>query len=275
MIVIYLDELIALNLISDYVVIKLTAKICGLDYKRRNIILALLFGIVYGVGSVYIGLLSAFLLKLTAGAAVYVIAFGLENTSIKNLAIFFIMASFFAGTLSAVYEHTGQSTVVFAVVFGVLYYGIAVAFDKLLVSPDMKNGLYKTAEIDCAAGRKIDIRVMIDTGNMLRDPFSGNNVMVVDKATLSKVFTERETALINKAEKYGALEALDGYEPDAESLKFIPVFYSVVGKENDVMLAFKPKSVRLGNKTRRDIVVALSPDKITADIGCAGIVGVV
>ena len=194
MYVLYLDQLAALNLISDFFVLKLTEKICGGSFKRKNIAAALIFGLIYGIGSVFYPILSALAVKIISGYIFYALAKGSYQVKVKDITVFFIISSFFAGAISAIYENMQSGVAVFILFFAIFYFLISYLFGNMLKSPDISDGVEKECEIVLKSGEKIGLRVLVDTGNMLKDPITGGRVLVVDRKIILPHLNIRERA---------------------------------------------------------------------------------
>ena len=83
-------------------------------------------------------------------------------------------------------------------------------------------------------GKEIELKTMMDTGNMLKEPISGNPVMVVEKNSLYNIIPKEilnniENILGGDFEKIPQ-ELKEEYIP---RLKIIP--FSSLGKQNEVL----------------------------------------
>ena len=97
----YVDRWFALNLLCDYLLCLLTARIAGLRYRRGSYLLAALFGTVYACVGLLPGwrFLAAPGWKLASGLVMGLIAFGSErHTLLCQLLFFAVSASDFSST---------------------------------------------------------------------------------------------------------------------------------------------------------------------------------
>ena len=97
--------------------------------------------------------------------------------------------------------------------------------------------------------------------------------MVADAKSLYPIFSDDEIAIIDTYLKEGAAYALMNAKYDDRSINFRPLSYTAVGSENGEMLAFKPECVRIGGRDRKDIIISIAPNEISADLGCSAIIG--
>ena len=93
--VIYLDVLLAINGIVDYILLRAAAKLTGHPRNRLRILLAAALGAVYAVvvclpGAAWLGHGG---LKLAVGVGMALIVFGWNRSSVRKTLIFFLLAA--------------------------------------------------------------------------------------------------------------------------------------------------------------------------------------
>lgn len=102
-------------------------------------------------------------------------------------------------------------------------------------------------------GLSTDLSALLDTGNMLVDPISGNPVLVVETSSLQEVLPT-EMIDLNKILARGGFpenSALN-FSPDwAARIRFIT--YTSVGREKGFLLGFRPDEVILLQKEPRKL----------------------
>ena len=100
-------------------------------------------------------------------------------------------------------------------------------------------------------GRELKVLALRDTGNTLRDPITGEPVLVAgtDVATELLGLTEYQIAHPVETLARGAVPGL----------RLIP--YHSVGRSGGMMLALRMKDTSVG-KIRGDVIVAFAPEKI-------------
>lgn len=96
-------------------------------------------------------------------------------------------------------------------------------------------------------GKKLRIYAFRDTGNTLRDPISGETVLVVSPEIAEALVGLNRAQL---ADPIGSVTLQPG-------LRLVP--YHTVGKRNGLMLAMRVSDVRVGNRSYSRIV-AFAPD---------------
>lgn len=184
---IYIDELIILNFIIDFLILKTTSSIIMLNTKTSRLIIS---SIVGEISLLYLFVsfnnIELTLFKLLIGIIMNLISFGYINLKdfIKNL-LYFYMFSFFLG--------------------GILYYLKIESLVKykyyLLLIPIIMNILKKLTynlkniiklrhkvTIYLKNGNVLYLNGYMDTGNTLVDPYTNKNVIIINKDIKEKFF---------------------------------------------------------------------------------------
>ena len=207
---VYLDILIILNTLVNYFILLAVDKILRIHSKRWRILLG---GAVGGLSSLLLfienlGVIMT-LLKIITAIFMTVITFGLKPIKrlLKSVFLLFAITFLFGGLMFAVYIFLDKDILIYS--NGIVYFDIDLTFliictvisyvvitiiskitDKK--APKSKE-YYVTVE---NAGKTISCTSLMDTGNNLREPFSGYPVIMLDKEVFCKVFTEEKIRLI-------------------------------------------------------------------------------
>ena len=109
--VIYLDSLFGLNLLIDYCLVLVSARVCGVVLHRWRYALAALIGALYAALMVLpgFGWLANGMMKLALGAAMALIAFGGETHLVRCTVVFFAVSAAFGGAVYAASMLAGVS----------------------------------------------------------------------------------------------------------------------------------------------------------------------
>ena len=109
--VIYLDSLFGLNLLIDYCLVLVSARVCGVVLRRWRYALAALIGALYAALMVLpgFGWLANGIMKLALGAAMALIAFGGEAHLVRCTVVFFAVSAAFGGAVYAASMLAGVS----------------------------------------------------------------------------------------------------------------------------------------------------------------------
>lgn len=256
--VVYIDSLFFLNLAADYLLCLSAGRICALQLKRWRYFLAALLGALYAVAAVLpgLGLLAAPYLKIPAGLAMGLIAYGAERSPLRCTAVFFGISAAFGGALWALSMASGgEGTAVlslkslifsFALCYGLfrlIFRRRAALMEKRLVS----------VEADFS-GRSARFTALLDTGNSLSDPATGAPVMIACAHALAPLLPE-SAALLAKLPPVEAVELCAALPELRGRLRLIP--YTAVGASG-LLPAFRPDCARLDGKEEKGLVIAIS-----------------
>ena len=101
-----------------------------------------------------------------------------------------------------------------------------------------KNDMYYNVKI-CLNEKSIYTKVMVDTGNFLKDPINKIPVMIIEKNVLTKIIPNY---ILENLEEivYGKYLDLKEFLP---KIRIIP--YSSIGKENGIMVGVKVDNVTI------------------------------
>ena len=224
---IYIDELIILNFIIDFLILKTTSKILKLNTTRLKIILSSLFGEI-SLLYLFINLnnIELTIFKLLIGIIMNLIAFGFNDIKefVKNLIYFYMFSFFLGGTL---YYLKIESLVKYQ------YYLLLIPLIMNILkyfTYNLKNiiSLRHKVTIYLKNGKILYLNGYMDTGNTLKDPYSNKNVIIINK------------------------EINENY--------FLVPFKTI--DNSSLIKCFKPKKVYIdGLGERNDIVVGISNKK--------------
>ena len=194
--VIYLDSLFGLNLLIDYCLVLVSARVCGVVLHRWRYALAALIGALYAALMVLpgFGWLANGMMKLALGAAMALIAFGGEVHLVRCTVVFFAVSAAFGGAVYAASMLAGVSpgsgalvTVsgrVLALSFAACYAAVSLVFRRRAMAADRE---VRTVTVTLA-GRSVTLRALRDSGNDLHDPVSGLPAAVVERAAVLPLF---------------------------------------------------------------------------------------
>jgi len=273
--VVYLDLLFAVNLIANYLLLLITARIGGGGIRKLPFFLSALFG--SGYASIQIcGLdfLGHPLCKLGAGALMPLIAWGNKRGLLRYTLLFFGASAALGGMVWAV-ELFGGSRLTLE--HGVLYswidvrllllililsYGAIVAiFDRIFV-----HSRREMVDIHITVGeRTVTLVGLLDTGNTLTEPATNRPVLVADGRALRNVIP-RDLSLERPIE---AMEKLN--ENNVKGFYLLP--YRAVGIKNGMLLAVRADRVEIGKRLKRNVLIALSPTPISDGGGYQALIG--
>ena len=287
--VVYIDELFFLNLIINYLLLLSSAMLCGSHIKRPRILAGAAAGALYACFTFFpeLHFFYTFLAKTAFSALMSLIAYGFHDwrAFLRRTLIFYVVSFAFAGAMMALFKLTNPANA--AVRNGVLYAGIsstvliAVALGAyLLMTLLLKNAPKlsehappRTAVAITLYGKTIELEAMVDTGNRLSDPVTNDRIVVVEYPRVRDALPHGMRAVLDVfgvSDAAGTLRMLAnaGY---GEGFRLIP--FSAIGTKHGLLLALRADSVREGNKTAEEALVALTENDLSEETGCGAVIG--
>lgn len=252
---VYVDVLITVNVFIDFFLILCTKKSLHLNATYKRMIL----GAVLGGGLSLVALVPklSFVINIIidiAGACIIVFtAFGKCSglLYVKRVVVYFSFSFLFCGIMMFIcstFKPTGM-----AIINDVVYFNISpvvlimltlicyyiLRLIKKFAGTDL-GGDVRNIEI-VADDKKICFAAKVDTGCNLREPFSGNLVIVVEK------------------------KLLDGFSPSDSKKRIIP-FSSLGG--SGIIEGFLPKEIKIdGIKYTDNVYVGICENVIKGEVG--------
>ena len=252
--VIYLDEVLV-RLCGDFLVNLLllwaTALITKLRRPRRRLVSGAAFGTIYELA--YLGaswrrwkgfaFFASPLVMFAVFAAMLFIAFGpLKFRRLLTVGGYFILIGLITSGagLVASYMFAESSLVKYITAFAAILvvaelgWGVVhkVVWQELLHVPiTVKLG-----------SKEVEIEALLDTANHLRDPLTGENVIIVEAEALSPLLPEDFLSVVSAKEfDFSDLTLAVANTPWANRFRLLP--YTSIGMEHGMLIGFRPDEV--------------------------------
>ena len=270
---IYLDVVFALNGAVNFLLLCASGRLCGAAARRIRLLAAAILGAVYACATFLpgFGFLAGGLWRCAALAAMVYLAFGSRclTPGAVFLALSLAMGGLvllLGGALGApirllegrAYYALGLPTLVLTA--GAFYLGAWL----LLQGSVADAGGLAPARLRLGESSTV-LTVLRDTGNTLRDPFTGRPVPVVEGAVFER--------LIGLSLADDAISAMQTLREKAPALKTRLIPYRAVGTSRALLLAVRCDSLRVGRREQRDIYVAVSPTRVSEHGQYEGLIG--
>lgn len=261
MIEIYAEYLFLENFVMNFIILHITSYFC--KYQGRTFKL----GLGAAVGALYsfiiffpsLHFLLSFSMKLVASMLIIIISFTPQRFRdfFKYLSVFYLVSFVFGGTAFAFFYFTNFNTILSNGIFysnnfsfRALFYSVSVAYILIIVSIGFiknkfnKENLYKQIIIEFDSKKK-EINALIDTGNTLADPISQFPVIVVEYKAIEELLPDGIKDIFsgdnsNKLEEVSTIIQNSNW---MNRFRIIP--FTSLGKENGILIGFKPDSVML------------------------------
>lgn len=253
---VYVDLLFALNLAINYLLLRGSAAIGGVCTVFWRLLAAAALGGVYAVAAVLpgLGFLQGWLFQALCVGLMLPVAFGLKRNTIKQ-GLFFLALSFaFGGVVLLVVQAAEPDCVMLK---GRAYYAVSMPAMLLLagVCYFIAGAILKGCGTHTGGdiipvkllleGRELELYALRDTGNTLRDPMTGQTVMVVDGQQLLRLFPAVSLGQEAFTDPPQAMQELAQWYPGC---RFCLLSYRAVGVEAGLLLAVRCRG-KFGKKT--------------------------
>lgn len=278
--IIYGDVLFVLNLVLDYGLLLVTARIAGVPFVRLRLLCGAVFGASYAL-AVFLpgcGVLSAVPVRIAAGMGMALIAYGRTPRMLRLLLILTAVTAALGGGVLALTDLGGAT----------LYEGVATTqadfFAVVLIASALCAGLgilfrrwgQKVGKQELAyiqvffEGKSTAFRAMVDSGNMLSDR-RDRGVIVVTVAVIERLLP-----------KGTRLSAEQVQHPSAMFEAFTELFgcgrvqlisYCSVGVSDGLMAAIRPDRVTVNGQEAGELLLAVSPGPVSDTGVYEGLIG--
>lgn len=252
--VVYLDTLVLLNLLLDYLLLLLTGRIAGAALKRWRLLLGALLGGLYAGAIFWPGwpFLAHPLVRLGTGVLMVLIAYGSERRLPRLIILFFALSAALAGGLYAL-ELLGIRITLdirYILLFAVGAYCLLSLAGRKLARHGPRELRPVVVTLD---GRRARLTALVDSGNTLTDPMTGKGVMVAEGRRLAPLLPP-EADFDRPCQCFPALR---------EPRRFRLLPYRAVGVDQGLLLAVRADSVSVAGRDLGPRLVALSPTPVS------------
>ncbi len=248
---IYLDVILLENICMNYIILFATGLIAKVNIKQFRVILSSLLGGIYAILTfapileIYSNIIFKFLISIIM---VY-IAFNPKNIKIliREIILFYLISFAFGGCAFCLLYFikpqdilmrngylTGTYPIKIALLGGIVGFVIVNVAFKLVKAKISKNDMFCDVEI-FFKDKSVQIKAMIDTGNLLKDPISGMPVIVVEKSKLENIIPRGIIDNLNIILGGGKEEVLSNEEQEYLP-KFRVIPFSSLGKQNRIII---------------------------------------
>lgn len=255
---IYLDIVLIENLCMNYIILFATGFIMKIKLHHIRIILSALVGGIYAILS-YMEIFpfySTMVVKIILSVCMVYIAFfpkGIKSL-LKHLVMFYLVSFAFGGCAFALLYfikpedifmingvYVGTYPIKIALLGGVVGFVITYIAFKVVKSRMTKKSLIHDVEIKIEE-KTIKIKALLDTGNGLKEPITGEPVIVVERDRLYGILPGN---ILNNIDKiiggdWGNLEEDIEYRT-----RFRVIPFKSIGKQNGMLLGFRVDEVNV------------------------------
>lgn len=250
---VYLDLVVLLNFLVDLLLLLGTNRLSGFPPGWKRVIPGAVIGGIYAGVCMMPGFsfLGNWLWRLTFLGLMAATAFGLDRTALKRCGVFVLLSMAMGG----IFVNFSRGDILGLLAAAVLVWILCgIGFGGRIggreyVPLEIRNG-----------DRRIRLTALRDTGNTLRDPVSGEEVLVIDAAAAEELTGLTAAELTRPLESMGKLPGL----------RLIP--YRSVGQPCGMLLAKRFEDVKIG-QWKGAAVVAFAPQSIGRGEGYRALTG--
>ena len=264
---VYVDLLFGVNALINYLLLQGSAMLGGCPVRLWRLLSAAALGGGYAVAAFLPGLawLQGPVFQLLFAGLMLLTAFGWKRNTVKQGLFFFALSFAFGGVVLMVIQRMEPDCMLLG---GRAYY--AVSTPALLLLAGLCYGLSALVLAGCGThtggdlvpmtlelnGRTAAIRALRDTGNTLRDPITGQSILVVGAGVRERLLPH----CASNADPAAQLSELSWIYP---KLRFRLVPYRAIGVEHGMLPA-----VRCGlwiKEKKQSVLVAFSPTEVSPE----------
>ncbi|NBI06749.1 sigma-E processing peptidase SpoIIGA [Senegalia massiliensis] len=282
---IYAEYLLIENFIINYIILYVTKRFTRTDTNNIRIILSALLGALYTL-IVFIPKLhfmGNFIGKICISIILIILAFNPFKLKkfLKLFATFYTVSFVFAGgsfalfylTNSKVYFGEGifyiksinnfkPSILIVGIIISYIFYKIA---SQYIYSKISKENMYVSFIVKLQ-DKTARLKGLVDTGNSLIDPITNIPVIVVEFSAISELLPSsiRDIFTIYSEDDLSIISRVISNSNELIKFRLIP--FKSVGKENGMLLGFKPDRIIIENdedKQVSEIVIGIYNSHLT------------
>ena len=282
---IYLDIVLIENILLNYIIILSTAII---SKEKVNFIRIVTSSIVGGIFCIlnYIFQIPMYLetiLKIMISIIMMKIAFNKNKRFIKTLMFFYLVSFTFGGIafmllfiISPQNVKLNGNTLIGIYPLKVAILAGAFGFMIISIIAQIIKNKYEKKTMICDLeifykGNCKKIKSMIDTGNLLKEPLTKADVIIVEKESLYGIINKEILENINEIIKGSWLE-----DSNVHSYKLKVIPFSSLGNENGILIGFKPDYIKVYDEEeyiRNDVIIGIYNGKLTKNGMYSGLIG--
>ena len=275
---IYLDIVLLENFIMNYIIIFSTAIISKSKISNLKIFIASLIAGLYSILNYVCSFcnIENFFVKLIISILIILLVFGSHKPKIflKQLLLFYLVSFTFGGIAFMLLFLINPSNIIIedGILVGTypvkitILGGIIGFFVIVCVSYVIRDRL-KTKSMLCDLeifykGKYQKLKTMIDTGNLLKEPISQTDVIIVEKNSLREIVSNEILDNLDNIVQGKWLHSIE----NIHSYKFKLIPFSSLGNDNGLLIGFKPDYIKIFDEDeyiRNDVIIGIYNGKLS------------
>ncbi|MDD6023550.1 MAG: sigma-E processing peptidase SpoIIGA [Oscillospiraceae bacterium] len=266
---VYLDQVWLLNGVVDYLLLSVCGTLTASLRRRWRLLLAAAMGGIYAVVCLLPGweFLENLLWRILAGLALCLMAYGPGQGFLRRSLVLGLLTAAFSGIVLLL---TAGFSAPAAMIGGNVYYPVGLPLLILtaggsyglmsMVLGKLTHGGGDIRQVDMTLrGKRLQFTALRDTGNTLRDPISGEKVMVGSWTLLSRALPELKLRQEDFSQPQELMERLLRNAPELRP-RLIP--FRSVGVSSGLLLALRADRICIDGVEEK-LLLALSPTPVS------------
>ena len=282
---IYLDIVLIENILLNYIIILSTAIISKEKVNFIRIVTSSIVGGIFCILNYFfqIPMYLETILKIMISIIMMKIAFNKNKRFIKTLMFFYLVSFTFGGIafmllfiISPQNVKLNGNTLIGIYPLKVTILAGAFGFMIISIIAQIIKNKYEKKTMICDLeifykGNCKKIKSMLDTGNLLKEPLTKADVIIVEKESLYGIINIEILENINEIIKGSWLE-----DSNVHSYKLKVIPFSSLGNENGILIGFKPDYIKVYDEDeyiRYDVIIGIYNGKLTKNGMYSGLIG--
>jgi stage II sporulation protein GA (sporulation sigma-E factor processing peptidase) len=282
---VYGDIILLENLIMNFIILFCTAKLLKHKYSWFLLAIAAFIGAIYALGS-YVAYFEYFytpFMKIIFSVLIITIAYLPHHIRdfAKLISVFYITSFVFGGAAFGLFyflnglKYISYGTFyikdfpVKTLVVSIVIAYFVVKFSWGFVQNRVRREKIITEIMILMDNRKVTIMALVDTGNALNEPLTNAPVVVVEYASIKELLPKDVQGIFEKDNQndFNIIAHIMSNSDLITRFRVIP--FKSLGKENGMLLGFKPDEVQLteNNKLQsiKNIIIGIYNKKLSND----------
>ncbi|SCG83217.1 stage II sporulation protein GA (sporulation sigma-E factor processing peptidase) [Proteiniborus sp. DW1] len=281
---IYAEYLLLENMVINYILLYLTGKFTKTEANNVRLLLASFIGAAYALVIFFplLMFMTKFIIKLAVSILIIIVAFNPMKIKkfIRLISTFYVMAFIFAGASLALFyladiEAYAGNGIFYIKDFPVKILVLAVSISYVLIkivwgyiqSILTKSKIYIPIIVSLN-NKAVEIMGLLDTGNLLRDPLTQTPVIIIQFSAIKELLPSEVQSIFEKYKENDLQVISEIMMDNATGLKFRLIPFKSLGKENGMLIGFKPDNVVVKDdedKSFCDIIVGIYNNNLSND----------
>lgn len=274
---IYLDIVFFENIAMNYLILLATAIIAKVKINSIRLLLASSLGGIYSIATyiIQISNFESLILKILISILIVQISFKPIKISylFREVVLFYLVSFTFGGAAFMLLYFINPKNIIAdngiligtyplkTTLIGAIL-GLATISAVSKIIKDRMSRKAMLCELEIFFNGKVEkIKTLIDTGNLLKDPITSEDVIIVEKDSLRNLVSND---ILENIENIVSGKWLDSKAVYDYKFKIIP--FSSLGNNNGILIGFKPDYIRLideNETTKSNVIVGIYNGKLS------------